>query len=386
MDTKTTRPFIHSLIHNQSANSHLHLVNLVSDKLMLMLESAFKHQDVGMIIAHKQLSTSQKAIETLVACSKTYQRDMIVLDIENILTGNAAYQVVRYNPLRGKSLLQAVRIVCSVFTETEVNENDKLNIIRTVCPLLEQQIGETKPHLTLRKLQNETIRLSETSLNPTSKLAIDGLLKAFSILEHYDLIDRLTDDINEQSFFNFADIILNNKIGVIKNSDINRVMRLIPLQKLKSLQALATADLVETLSDIIFQDDYKHINRSFRRYFFADLTTLFNPEGMPLIMRYGRKLNMQSHVFLNYQELPLSPDGSQEKAIVNCAHNRIYEALSGNLPIYAASEIGQRAYITSMLDANTIYGQKLPLDTVLLCCNQIPSAKLLPFKDFYGVA
>lgn len=346
---------------------------------MLMLESAFKHQDVGMIIAHKQVSTSKKAIETLVARSKTYRRNMIVLDIENILTGNAAYQVVRYNPLRGKSLLQALRMVCSVFMETEANENDRLNIIRTVYPLLKQQIGETIPHLTLRKLLNETIRLSETSLNPTSKYAVDGLLKAFSILDDNNLIDRLTDDANDESF-NFADIILNNKIGVIINTDTNQTT------SLKHLQTLATADLLETLVAIIDHANHKHINSSFRRYFFADLTTLFNPVVMPLVMRYSRKLNMQSHVFLNYQELPLSPDGSQEETIVKSAYNRIYQPTSTNFPNYKANLIGQKEYMNNLLNPNTIYEQKLPLNTVLFCCNHLPSLEVLSFEDFYGAA
>lgn len=382
MANKTTRPFLVDLIHDERSNSHLHFIEeetLISGNLMLMLESAFKHQDVGMIIAHKQVSTSKKAIETLVARSKTYQRNMIVLDIENILTGNAAYQVVRYNPLRGKSLLQALRMVCSVFMETEPNERDRLNIIHTVYPLLKQQISGTIPHLTLRKLLNETIKLSETSLNPTSKYAVDGLLKAFSILDDNNLIDRLNDDINDESF-NFADIILNNKIGVIKSTDTNQIT------SLKHLQTLATADLLETLVDILENSEHKLINGSLRRYFFTDLTTLFNPMVMPLVMRYSRKLYMQSHVFLNYQELPLSPDGSQEENIVKSAYNRIYQPTSTYFPHYNSNLFGQQEYMKMMLDPNTIYEQKLPLNTVLFCCNHLPSVELLSFKDFYGAA
>ncbi|QIC72068.1 MULTISPECIES: hypothetical protein [Acinetobacter] len=382
MANNTTRPFLVDLIHDEHSSSHLHFIEeqtLISDSLMLMLENAFKHKDVGMIIAHKQVSTSKKAIETIVARSKTYRRNMIVLDIEKILTGNAAYQVVRYNPLRGKSLLQALKIVCSVFMETESNERDKLNIIQIVYPLLKQQISETVPHLTLRKLLNETIKLSETSLNPTSKYAVDGLLKAFSILDDNNLIDRLTDDINDESF-NFADIILNNKIGVIKSTDTNQTT------SFKHLKTLATADLLETFVDILDHANRKILNGSFRRYFFADLKTLFNPMVMPVVMRYSRKIYMQSHVFLNYQDLPLSPDGSQEEIIVNNAYNRIYQATSPCFPHYKANLWGKQEHMKKMLDPNTIHEQKLPLNTVLFCCNHLPSPELLSFKDFYGAA
>lgn len=383
MANKTTRPFLVDLIHDERSSSHIHFIEeqtLISGNLMLMLESAFKHKDVGMIIAHKQVSTSKKAIATLVAHSKTYRRDMIVLDIENILTGNAAHQVVRYNPLRGKSLLQALRIVCSVFMETENDERDMLNIIQIVHPLLKQQISGTTPHLTLRNLLNETIKLSETSINSTSKSAVDGLLKAFSILEDNNLIDRLTDDITDESF-NLADIILNNRIGVIKNTNTEQTA------SFKHLRTLATADLLETLVDIIECGSHKLINDSFRRYFFSDLTTLFNPIAMPMVMRYTRKLHMQLHLFMGYQELPLSPTGSQEEAIVKNAHNRIYQSTSAYfIPHYKSNLFGQQEYMKKMLDPNTIYEQKLPLNTVLFCCNHLPSAKLMSFKDFYGTA
>ena len=64
----------------------------------------------------------------------------------------------------------------------------------------------------------------------------------------------------------------------------------------------------------------------------------------------------------------------------------VYQPTSTYFPHYKSNLFGQQEYMKMMLDPNTIYEQKLPLNTVLFCCNHLPSVELLSFKDFYGAA
>lgn len=386
MITKEARPLLVDLINNDHAQSSLFFteeLNQASNDLMIMIENAFKHENTGMLIAHKGVSASKQAIEKIATLSRTYLRDMIVLDVDNILTGNPEHQTVHYNPLGGKSLLQALRMICSVFMETEKDETERHDIIRKVLPLLKKQIKGTTPHLTLRKLFDETKKLGESDLDLASQNAIEGLLNAFAIINENDLIDRLTDSTKNESF-NFSQIILNNKIGVIKNSCASHE------KNFNCLQLLASADLLETMVEILDESADKGLPTfSHRRYFFADLSTLFSQTVMPLIARYSRKLNMQSHLFLDYNSLPISPNGDLEVTLIQSVFNRIYyptnNPFSYNVnSIGEIKNIGKKDYMRSLLDPDIIYKQKIPLDTVLFCSNSLQSPKLVAIKEYSG--
>lgn len=294
--------FLSSLVNNKKPQNTLSLqsglIHQKKDAFKIALK-AIQDMNTGLIIAEESITTSIAKIDHIIEQSEIHKRDLVILNIGQLKHG-VYDSCVCYNPFRGKSSGSILMIALSPFFDTSTTAkycHQLLNIYNIEMQNIEDLNFENLRQLTASFSPNKNILFkTEDEIE-----AFNALEKALDKILESNLSKILTPNL-DSIHFDLADIIKNQKIGLIQDSieqlemplsDEHSMFYQIFNADLKATFISLENETLEKLTHLIVSPPY--------------ISLQFANKAVEYITR---KLKINLYLFADYSEFFASPDNS----------------------------------------------------------------------------